>query len=42
MKAAAPVKASLEEIKAYVLAAVSEKTGYPSDVLDLIWIWKPI
>ena len=32
---ALPTASSTEEIKAYVLAAVSEKTGYPSDVLDL-------
>jgi hypothetical protein len=28
-------QASLEEIKAYVLGAVSQKTGYPVEVLDL-------
>jgi NAD(P)-dependent dehydrogenase (short-subunit alcohol dehydrogenase family)/acyl carrier protein len=37
--AASPVSAvaevSAEEIKAHLLAAVSEKTGYPPDVLDL-------
>ncbi|HTX89629.1 MAG TPA: SDR family oxidoreductase [Anaerolineales bacterium] len=32
---AAPVSASDEEIKTYLLAAVSEKTGYPTEVLDL-------
>jgi malonyl CoA-acyl carrier protein transacylase len=33
--APAPVQVNPEEIKAYVLAAVSEKTGYPQEVLDL-------
>ncbi len=33
--APAPVAASPEEIKTYLLAAVSEKTGYPTEVLDL-------
>jgi malonyl CoA-acyl carrier protein transacylase len=31
----APIMAGLDEIKATVLAAVSEKTGYPPEVLDL-------
>jgi malonyl CoA-acyl carrier protein transacylase len=35
VKATAPVVASFEEIKSYLLAAVSEKTGYPQEVLDL-------
>ncbi len=30
-----PVNASTEEIKTYVLSVVSEKTGYPVEVLDL-------
>ena len=32
---ATPLVASFEEIKAYMLSAVSEKTGYPPEVLDL-------
>jgi malonyl CoA-acyl carrier protein transacylase len=35
MKTETPVNPSTEEIKAYVLSAVSEKTGYPAEVLDL-------
>jgi len=31
----APISATLDDIKATVLAAVSEKTGYPAEVLDL-------
>ena len=31
----APASANAEEIKAYVLSAVSQKTGYPPEVLDL-------
>ena len=33
--APAPAQVNPAEIKAYVLAAVSEKTGYPEEVLDL-------
>ncbi len=35
VQALTPVNASTEEIKSYVLSAVSEKTGYPIEVLDL-------
>jgi acyl carrier protein len=35
VKSAAPLVASFEEIKTYLLSAVSEKTGYPQEVLDL-------
>ena len=35
VKTAAPVLPSIAEIKTYLLAAVSEKTGYPPEVLDL-------
>ncbi len=34
VKPQTPLTASTEEIKAYVLSAVSEKTGYPTEVLD--------
>ena len=34
VKTEAPVSASTEEIKTYVLSVVSEKTGYPPEVLD--------
>jgi malonyl CoA-acyl carrier protein transacylase len=35
IKAATAVLPSTEEIKTYLLSAVSEKTGYPTEVLDL-------
>ncbi len=35
MKIETPVSATTDEIKAYLLSIVSEKTGYPPEVLDL-------
>ena len=35
IKATTAVPPSTEEIKTYLLSAVSEKTGYPTEVLDL-------
>ena len=35
IQAAIAIPASTEEIKTYLLSAVSEKTGYPTEVLDL-------
>ena len=30
-----------DPVKERLLALVAEKTGYPLDMLDWIWIWKP-
>jgi len=39
---AAALPANTDEIKVFVLALVSEKTGYPAEVLDLNWTSRPI
>ena len=40
VQSAAPI-ANDDAVKERILALAVDKTGYPADMLDLDWIWKP-